>query len=252
MSDHVARNRALWTETNRSYTDADAERSWSAPEISWGVFEIPEHSLNVLGDVRGLDAIELGCGTAYFSSWLAQRGARPVGVDVTQAQLESARRCQKQFGMQFPLLEASAESVPLPAASFDLAFSEYGASLWCEPAAWIPEAARLLRPGGRLIFLTTSVLVSMCVRDDEGSYAGTQLLRSQPSVRRLQWSDGGVEFHPSHAEWLTLLRASGFEVERLEELYAPQGAVDHEFYKLAKVDWAQRWPAEELWVARKR
>lgn len=252
MSDHVERNRTLWTETNRAFTDADAERSWACPEIGWGVFETPERDIDVLGDVRGLDVIELGRGTAYFSSWLAQRGARPVGVDVTPAQLETARRCQQKFGREFPLIEASAESVPLPAASFDLALSEYGASLWCDPQRWIAEAARLLRPGGRLIFLTTSVLVSMCVVDAEESCAGTQLLRGQKDVRRLLWSDGGVEFHPSHGEWLSILKSAGFELERLDELYAPAGAEDHAFYKLAKVDWAQRWPMEELWAARKR
>jgi ubiquinone/menaquinone biosynthesis C-methylase UbiE len=252
MSDHVARNRTLWTETNRAHTDPDAERSWSEAEITWGVFEIPEPTLNILGEVRGLDVIELGCGTAYFSSWLARRGARPVGLDVTPAQLDTARRCQQHFDLHFPLIEASAEAVPLPDAGFDLALSEYGASLWCEPAAWIAEAARLLRPGGRLIFLTTSLLVSLCVPDDEDSSAGTRLLRSQPSVRRMQWADGGIQFHPSHAEWIKLLRKEGLEVERLEELYAPQGAVDHPFYKLAQVDWAKQWPVEEIWVAHKQ
>lgn len=252
MSDHTERNRELWTQTNSAYTDSDAERSWACEEIGWGVFETLERDLNVLGEVRDLDVIELGCGTAYFSGWLARRGAKPVGVDVTPAQLESARRCQQRFGLNFPLIEASAEAVPLPAASFDLALSEYGASLWCEPTAWVAEAARLLRPGGRLIFLTTSVIVSMCVVDAEESCAGTQLLRGQKDIRRLKWSDGGIEFHPSHGEWLSILKHAGFEVERLEELYAPEGAKDHEFYKLAKVDWAQRWPMEELWVARKR
>ena len=61
-------------------------------EITWGVFGVPEREVGVLGDVSGLDVVELGCGTAYFSAWLARRGARPVGVDVTPAQLETARR----------------------------------------------------------------------------------------------------------------------------------------------------------------
>ncbi|HKU38876.1 MAG TPA: methyltransferase domain-containing protein [Polyangiales bacterium] len=253
MSEHAERNRAVWTVTNREYTDPDAHRSWACPEITWGVFELPERELGALGDVRGLDVIELGCGTAYFSSWLARLGARPVGVDITPAQLETARRCQQQFGLTFPLIEADAEHVPLPDASFDLALSEYGASLWCDPKAWLPEAARLLRPGGRLVFLTTSLLAALCLPSDETSYAGTQLLHAQRELRRVQWTEtGGVEFHPSHGDWLASLRASGFEVERLEELYAPAGAQDHPFYKLARADWAQRWPVEELWVARKR
>src|SRR4029453_11092335 len=122
-----------------------------------------------LGDVPGLDIIELGCGTAYFSARLAMHGARPVGVDPTPAQLATARRVQGQTGIVFPLVEAPAERVPLPDASFDLAVSEYGASLWADPARWIPEAARLLRPGGRLVFMTNSFIAYLCGIDEGGT-----------------------------------------------------------------------------------
>ncbi|MGH3040363.1 MAG: class I SAM-dependent methyltransferase [Gaiellaceae bacterium] len=64
--------------------------------------------------VHGLDVVELGCGTAYVSAWLARRGALPVGVDITPAQLATARAMQARFGLEFPLVEASAEAVPLP------------------------------------------------------------------------------------------------------------------------------------------
>lgn len=245
-------NRAHWQELNRRFYDASAESSWAQAEITWGVYGVPERELELLGDVAGLDVIELGCGTAYFSAWLARRGARPVGIDVTPAQLESARRCQQQAGLAFPLIEASAEQVPLAGASFDLALSEYGACLWCEPERWIPEAARLLRPRGRLVFLTNSVLVALCLPDADGEPAQTQLLRSQAAIRRQPWASGGVEFHPSHPEWIALLRRHGFEIERMVELYAPADAAQDERYNLARRDWAQRWPVEEVWVARKR
>jgi SAM-dependent methyltransferase len=251
MTDYIERNRALWSETNRQYTDESADKAWTETEITWGIFEVSERTINVIGDVHGRDVIELGCGTAYFSAWLARRGARPVGVDLTPAQLATARRCQTRFELAFPLVEANAEQVPLPDASFDLAISEYGASLWCEPARWLPEAARLLRPGGRLIFLTSSLLFNLCVPESGAEYAGTQLLRAQSAIRRLHWPDGGVEFHPSYGEWITLLRTAGFSIEGLHELYAPPDAKDHEFYRMARVDWAQRWPVEEIWVARK-
>ncbi len=244
-------NRELWRIVNAQYTDGQADAKWAAQDIGWGIFEIPEPQVDVLGDVAGLDVVELGCGTAYFSAWLAQRGARPVGVDVSPAQLATARRCQQRHGLQFPLVEADATSVPLPDSSFDLALSEYGASLWCDPDGWIGEAARLLRPGGRLIFLTNSVLVTMCVPADEGVATRT-LARGQREVRRIHWSDGGVEFHAGHGETIAVLRRHGFAVEALQEMYAPAGAARHSYYEIADPRWADRWPVEDLWVARKR
>jgi SAM-dependent methyltransferase len=246
--DYVASNRDLWTKTNREYTDAQADRNWRADEISWGVFDHPESELDVLGDVAGLDVVELGCGTAYFSAWLARRGARPVGVDLTPAQLDTAGRLQREHGLEFPLVEANAEDVPLPDASFDLALSEYGASIWCDPHRWIPEAHRLLRPGGRLVFMCETPLVLLCALEDSTS---TALQRPQRGMHRIDWPDGEVGFHLGHGDMFEVLRASGFQVERLVELYAPDDAATHPYYAYIGVDWARQWPAEEIWTARK-
>jgi 2-polyprenyl-3-methyl-5-hydroxy-6-metoxy-1,4-benzoquinol methylase len=98
----VAINRALWTIVNSEFTDEHADRAWAAEQVTWGLFQVPERDLGVLGDVDGLDVLELGCGTAYLSAWLARQGARPVGVDLTRAQLATAGRCQERFGLVFP------------------------------------------------------------------------------------------------------------------------------------------------------
>jgi SAM-dependent methyltransferase len=248
-SDYVGQNVAHWTRINAEYTDGSAAAAWAEEEIRWGVFRTPESELNILGDVSGLDIVELGCGTAYFSAWLARRGARVVGVDPTPAQLETARRLQRETGLEFPLLEAPGEEVPLPDESFDIVHSEYGAAIWADPYKWIPEAARLARPGGRLIFLCNSPLATIC-----SDYDGVkeQLVRPQRGLLRLEWDDTGeVEFHPGHGEWLDILRANGFVVERLIELFAPEDAEQHSFYNYVTPEWGRQWPAEDLWVARK-
>ena len=244
----LARNRSLWTIVNSEFTDEDAHRAWAAEEITWGLFGVPESDLRVLGDVAGLDVIELGCGTAYLCAQLARQGARPVGLDLTPAQLATAGRCQERFGLAFPLVEADAEDVPLPDASFDLVVSEYGASVWCEPERWVAEAARLLRPSGRLVFLTNSVLATLCVPEAEG-HAEERLLRPQRALHRVEWPGGGVEFHPSHGDWIRVLRANGLVVEALHELYAPADAENHGYYDIVTAQWAGQWPAEDLWVA---
>jgi SAM-dependent methyltransferase len=246
----AARNAELWTTYNGEYTDANAAVNWALDDISWGIWGIDESELNVLGDVSGLDVVELGCGTAYFSAWLAKRGARPTGVDITPAQLETARRKMAETGIEFPLVEADAAETGLPAGSFDLVVSEYGASIWVDPYRWIPEAARLLRDGGRLVFLRNSTLVILC-SDDEVP-AKEYLVHPQFGMHRFEWPEGGVEFHLAHGEWIDLLRANEFEIERLIELQAPPDAQTHTRYDYVTAEWAKKWPCEEIWVARLR
>jgi SAM-dependent methyltransferase len=175
-ADHVPRNRAAWDRWAEEYAGPGL-RNWAVAEPSWGIWGIAEAQAGVLPvDLEGRRSIELGCGTGYVSAWLAQRGARPVGLDNSAAQLATARHLQDRFGLRFPLIHASAEQAPFTGASFDLAISEYGASIWCDPYAWIPEAARLLRPGGQLIFLVNSVLLMLTAPDQDGLPATERLL----------------------------------------------------------------------------
>jgi SAM-dependent methyltransferase len=250
-AEDTARNRVVWTKANAEYTDKRAADAWAKDEIDWGMFSGPESELNTLGDLEGKDVIELGCGTAYFGAWLAKRGARVVGVDITPAQLETARRLQEETGLDMEFVEASAEDVPLEDQTFDLAVSEYGASIWCDPELWIAEAARLLRPGGRLVFLCNSPLSILC-SPDEGKVE-ERLMRPHSDLGRIEWpgDDEGVEYYLPHGEMIRVLRKNGFEVEALHERLAPESSTDHEYYDFVPAEWARRWPAEEIWVARK-
>ena len=254
MTDYLERNRAVWTKANAEYTDARTREAWSQDEIDWGMFGVSESELGVLGDVSGKDVIELGCGTAYFGAWLAKRGARVTGVDLTPAQLDTARRMSEETGIELELIEANAEDVPLPDASFDLVLSEYGASIWCDPYKWIPEAARLLRSGGELVFLRNSTLCVLCAPDDPDGKVGDRLLRPQFGMHRMEWSgeDEGIDFQLAHSDWIRLLRENGFDVQALWELQAPESAETHSYYGFVSAEWARQWPAEEIWKARKR
>jgi SAM-dependent methyltransferase len=255
-SDYVAINREGWTRANAEYTDAAARDAWAQEELTHGKWKIPESELRVLPDVTGKDVVELGCGTAYFGAWLKRAGARRVvGVDITPAQLATARRMNEEFGLGLEFLEENAERTSLPDASFDLVVSEYGASIWCDPALWIAEAARLLRSGGELVFMRGSTLSILCM-PEEGQ-VGEVLLRAQNGLYRLDWEETdedspGVEFHPPTAEMLRILRENGFDLVDFRELYAPKDAVEHEYYTTTPVEWAKQWPDEEIWRARLR
>ena len=251
LPDHVRRNRALWDDWARQYV-SPAEASWARREPAWGIFHVPESELHLLpDDLEGKDAIELGCGTAYVSAWLARRGARVVGIDNSEAQLATARRLQREHGIEFPLVHGNAETVPYPDSSFDFAISEYGACLWADPHRWIPECARLLRAGGRLVFLMNSFLMTLCMPAEDDAPASDRLLRPAFDVHRLEWpGDHGVEFHLSHGDWTRLLRRSGFEVEDLIEVRPQPDATTR--YPFVTLEWARRWPCEEVWKVRRR
>src|SRR5262249_23300947 len=110
---------------------------------------------------------------------------------------------------------------------------------------------RLLRPGGELIFLTDSALLTLCVPEANEVAASDRLLRPAFGMYRVEWpGDPGVEFHLSHGDWLRLLRRSGFDVEDLIEVRPPEGATTR--YPYVTQEWARQWPAEEIWKARRR
>jgi SAM-dependent methyltransferase len=249
--DYLATNTKAW-ESRRDDQLALASSQWRAEEPRWGVFGIPETVARLLPDgLDGADVVELGCGTAYVSAWLADLGARPVAIDPTPGQLSIARHWQVRSGTTFPLVRAAAEAVPLRDASFDFAISEYGAAIWADPYRWIPEAARLLRPGGELVFLGNSTLVMLCLGDEDGVPAEDRLVRSQFGMHRFEWPDDPeVEFHLGHGDWIRLLRAHGFEIEDLIELRPPEGSSTDYLYVTA--EWARRWPCEEAWRARRK
>ncbi|MGI9648426.1 MAG: methyltransferase domain-containing protein [Acidimicrobiia bacterium] len=244
-----------YLERNRSYWDAYApdwvksgRRAWGS-DPSWGEWGVPESELGLLADVDGAATLEVGCGTGYVSAWMKQRGADPIGLDNSWHQLATAAALQDEFDLRYPLVHGIGEALPFTAASFDLVISEYGAAIWSDPYAWIPEAARVLRPGGRLTFLGNSVLFALTVPDLDGIPAGTKLLRPQFGMHRFEWPDDiSVEFHISHGDMIRLLRANNFEVLDLIEIKAPDGPEVVRFN--VSRQWAKSWPAEEVWMAR--
>jgi SAM-dependent methyltransferase len=250
LPEHVRGNRDRWNAEARNYAAA-GERAWARQEPTWGIWRVPESQLRVLPDnLAGKAGIELGCGTAYISGWLARRGVKVVGLDASPAQLATARRLQREHGLDFPLIEADAERVPCRAGAFDLAISEYGACLWADPDRWIAEAARILRSGGELIFLANSHLFTLCVPAEAGA-ATERLLRSAFGMRRIEWpGDSGVEFHLSHGDWIRVLRSNRFEIEDLIEVRPPESATTR--YESVTLEWARRWPCEEIWRVRRR
>ncbi|HKE73929.1 MAG TPA: class I SAM-dependent methyltransferase [Acidimicrobiales bacterium] len=251
---HVAENRRQWDADAPNWV-ARGERNWAQDEPAWGQWDVPESVLGMFpADLAGLDAIELGCGTGYVGGWMARRGARVVGIDNSAAQLATARRLAASHGVTLALVHGDAEAVPAPDACFDFAVSEYGAAIWCDPEVWIPEAHRLLRPGGRLRFLGTSPLSMLCAPLDGSLPVGDRLVRPYFGMHRFDWREvevdpGGVEFNLTISAWLALFRSVGFQVEDYVELGAP--GPGSQVSGTTTADWAHRWPSEQVWKLRK-
>ena len=251
LPDYVLRNREQWNAQAHEWV-AGGERNW-AGEPTWGIWRIPERELRLLPeDMSGMRAIELGCGTAYVSAWMARRGARVVGIDASERQLATARRLAAEHGVELELLLGNAETVPRPDASFDFAISEYGAAIWADPYRWIPEARRLLRPGGRLVFLGNHPLAALTIDLQGDGPCGRELRNPYFGMHRMDWRepDGGegTEFNLPISEWMRLFAEECFAVELYHEQRAPERGREVRYYVTG--DWARDFPAEQVWQLR--
>jgi len=248
LTKHAARNRAMWDGYSDEYQATHGGDLAASGGYAWGTTQIPEAELRVLGDVEGRDILEFGCGAAQWSIALARRGARPVGLDLSERQLEHARRLMTEAGVDFPLVHASAEDVPLPDASFDVVFCDHGAMSFADPYTTVPEAARLLRPGGLFAFSHHSPIETICWPLD-AEEVGERLALDYFGMHL--FDDGeDVFFQLPYGEWIRLFRANGFVVEDLIEPRPGEDSVSS-YRSPASLAWARRWPAEEIWRLRK-
>jgi SAM-dependent methyltransferase len=216
--------------------------------LAWGTSHIPESELHVLGDVEGKDILELGCGAAQWSIALARRGARPVGLDLSERQLEHARRLMAEAGVDFPLIHGSAEAVALPDASFDIVFCDHGAMTFADPYLTVPEVARLLRLGGLFAFNHHSPIETICWPLD-ADRVGDRLALDYFGLHRIDDGDE-ISFQLTYGEWIRLFRANGFAIEDLIEPRPPADTTSS-YRDDAELAWARRWPSEAIWRLRR-
>jgi len=248
LSAHEAQNQASWDAYSDEYQRLHGGQLANHDGYAWGMFQVPEEELHILGDVADKDILEFGCGAAQWSIALAKRGGRVVGIDLSERQLEHARRLVDAAGVEVELVHASAESVPLPDASFDIVFCDHGAMTFADPYRTVPEAARLLRSGGLFAFSHGSAIADLVWPVGE-EHMGDRLLVDYFDLRTIE-DDGEVTFNLPYGTWIALFRSNGFIVEDLIEPRPPEGAVSS-YRDPEDVAWARRWPAESIWRLRK-
>ena len=243
------RNQELWDQRAADYQKAHGGQLAGSGGAAWGVWQIPEAELRVLGDVRGRDVLELGCGAAQWSIALHRLGAIVTALDVSARQLTHARVLMAGAGVSFPLVHASAESTGLSGASFDIVFCDHGAMTFCDPYLTIPETARLLRRGGLLAFsMSTPVLDLVWPPGDK--HPGERLSRDYWDLHALEEPGEPVAFQLPYGMWIRLFRENGLIVEDLLELRPPDDATSTYRDDIDR-HWARRWPMEHIWRVRK-
>lgn len=163
-------NRRWWDDEAEAYL-AEHGGFLGDDDFVWCPEGLREEEAGLLGDVDGLDVLEVGAGAAQCSRWLAAHGARAVALDLSIGMLRQARRLDLREGgpgLRTPLVQADATALPLAPGSVDVACSAYGAVPFVEDSgALMAEVARVLRPGGRWVFATTHP-VRWAFPDDPG------------------------------------------------------------------------------------
>jgi SAM-dependent methyltransferase len=245
--DDVRVNLASWERDSDAYQQRNREQL-GRDRLAWGIWDVPEERIRALGDVDGLDALELGCGGGQFGLRVAARGARVIGLDFSENQLRHATRNAAEKAARFPLVRADAEELPFADESFDLVFCDHGATTFTDPARTIPEAARVLRPNGRLVFNISTPIIWMCWGDDEQP-PGRELRRDYFSLGRVEYEDADgrtVEWQLGYGDWIRLFRLSGLVLDDLIELRPePDATTTYDGY--ASTEWARAFPGEHIW-----
>jgi ubiquinone/menaquinone biosynthesis C-methylase UbiE len=248
LTEHARQNREFWDRYSSEYHDRNA--AFIAQGRAWGLWQIPEDELGVLGDVADKDVLELGCGAAEWSRALTRAGARVTGLDNSAERLAHARRAVEEEGLDVRLLHASAESIPLPDDSFDVVMADWGAPTFADPHLYVPEVARVLRVGGLFAF-TGATPLAWIAWDEATDGWDDRLHRDYFGMHRWDDPEGSVEFNLQTGDWIRLFRANGLGIEDLIEVRPPEGSAST-YRDAAATAWARRWPMEQIWKVRRQ
>lgn len=223
--------RAAWNQVAADYQSRQAIATSSA---HYGPWAPTENELRLLGDVRGLRILDIGCGGGQCAVAFARQGAVTAGIDVSDAQLEHARQLARDEGVNVAFVQGVAEDLSFFAdASWDVVFSVYAFQYIADMPRCLSECARVLRPGGRLVF-SLDHPIRTCFFDDEEHESAPYPARSYFDHRPLAWMFGDTSvwmhsYHHTIAEWVDMLARAGFCIQRLLEPPLPLSIIDEQW-----------------------
>ncbi|MCC5846967.1 MAG: class I SAM-dependent methyltransferase [Verrucomicrobia bacterium] len=151
------KNGSGFAESNARYWDqlaGDYQRATtiSVKDFHYGPLLPGDADLGLLPKpLQGKRCLELGCGAAQNSIYLAKNGADAVAMDISQCQLDHARKLTEGHGVSVDLRLGDMEALDDSWGTYDLIHSAYGVPFAADPAALIQKCADRLRPGGTLL-----------------------------------------------------------------------------------------------------
>jgi SAM-dependent methyltransferase len=179
------------------------ERPWNA------LYERPA-TLGLLPEVGGKDILDAGCGPGWYADWLARQGARVVAVDCSpcMVRLADERLCGRARVVHG---DVSNLRDLLPSGTFDVVLSSLVLHYLPDLTETFPEWARILRPGGRLVFSTHHPIHQASLLDP--GYLCTELIEEEWG-----WLGEKMRYYRRPLRDLTEpLSAAGFVIERITE-----------------------------------
>jgi ubiquinone/menaquinone biosynthesis C-methylase UbiE len=227
-ADTTARANRRWWDGEADTYDAEHGTFLGAADFVWCPERLREADAHLLGDVLGRRILEIGCGAAMCSRWLAAQGARPVASDLSAGMLRHARRYNAETGIDLPLVQADAQYLPFGDGSFEIAFTSFGAVPFvADSAQLMREIARVLQPGGRWVYSTTHPL-RWSFPDDPGPDGLTAVAPYWDRSAYVEYAEGGVpvyvEHHRTLSDRVRELAEAGF---RLLDIVEPEWPADH-------------------------
>jgi SAM-dependent methyltransferase len=223
----IRANRRWWDGDADAYHDEHGDFLGVA-DFVWCPENLREEDAHLLGDVSGRTVLEVGCGSAMCSRWLAQRGAEVVAFDLSAGMLRHARNGASATGTEVPLVQADAQHLPFRSDIFDVAFTAFGAvGFVADSARVMREVARVLRPGGRWVFATTHP-IRWAFPDDPGPNGLTATMSYFDRAPYVEYAEDGtptyVEHHRTLGDRVREIAAAGF---RLVDLIEPEWPAGH-------------------------
>ncbi|HEY0607689.1 MAG TPA: class I SAM-dependent methyltransferase [Herpetosiphonaceae bacterium] len=223
-------------------------RLWNANAATWTLlsragYDLYRDHLNtpaffaMLPPFAGLEGLDIGCGEGHNTRLLAIRGARMTAVDIAEVFVEQASSLEREHPLGIDYRVASAVELPFADERFDFATAFMSFMDIPETDRVIAEAYRVLKPGGFLQFsiahpcfdtphrrnlrdpggVTYAIEVGDYFQNRDGEINEWLFSAAPPEVTQGLTKFRIPRFTRTLSQWINLLIASGFVIERIEE-----------------------------------